>query len=649
MKRLSFYMTFILSVVLITNTVWAQYDEELTSRVAPDAINYEMFSTVPMLDNGRVKPVDTFARSQLITFSHKNKYQGKEAIEWFFHMLIDPQWAYQQKVVKEQNFKVISSLKMERDDDHLYSFQDLALSMRILEESIMQMAQLDRGDLQLEEKRLLELYEKTMYFYSLSRSFTCFIPDITVENEQLLEQLNLKPGEYVNYFYFIKNKGILFELLKDFDKKAGEELNEYDAALVQLVSILHAKMKDQVSSALRIVPPASGEEWDSPWTLMDGRKLTNDQILALDKLEAIVLAAYGKDQAAFDNAVLAYDKFIDTDAQILLEIHYNQEDYFLKSFVYSIISLVIVVLVWLAYSLSKSSWLWIGLLGISSIALLASFVVQTVGIWLRMDIMNRPPVTTLYESIIFVAWVVLLLGIIVEVMIGIFAKMKGRFMYNGVGIFVAALGALLLNVVGFRYELDGDTMGMLIAVLNSKFWLTTHVLTITFGYGVAVLVGILAFVYLVARLILALRGIKKSESLTTLFKIMHWFTIIALFFTTLGTILGGIWADQSWGRFWGWDPKENGAMLIVLWLLAAIHGRIAGYLKEISYSVSLIWGIITVLLAWYGVNLLSVGLHSYGFSDNAATALFWSCTAIFFIGLFLGIAVDKFKPKKKTA
>ena len=97
---------------------------------------------------------------------------------------------------------------------------------------------------------------------------------------------------------------------------------------------------------------------------------------------------------------------------------------------------------------------------------------------------------------------------------------------------------------------------------------------------------------------------------------------MALFFTLFGTILGGIWADQSWGRFWGWDPKENGALLIVLWQLMMIHMRLSGLAKPKEFALGMALNNIIVALAWFGVNLLQVGLHSYGFDDGVARNLF---------------------------
>ena len=81
----------------------------------------------------------------------------------------------------------------------------------------------------------------------------------------------------------------------------------------------------------------------------------------------------------------------------------------------------------------------------------------------------------------------------------------------------------------------------------------------------------------------------------------------------VGTVLGGIWANYSWGRFWGWDPKENGALMIVLWSLAILHARMGGYIKQIGFHLCSIFGGAIVTFSWFHTNLLGVGLHTYGF------------------------------------
>ena len=91
----------------------------------------------------------------------------------------------------------------------------------------------------------------------------------------------------------------------------------------------------------------------------------------------------------------------------------------------------------------------------------------------------------------------------------------------------------------------------------------------------------------------------------------------ATLFSFVGTVLGGIWADQSWGRFWGWDPKENGALLIVLWNAIILHARWGGLVRERGLMNLAIFGNIVTAFSWFGVNMLGIGLHSYGFMDAA--------------------------------
>ena len=146
---------------------------------------------------------------------------------------------------------------------------------------------------------------------------------------------------------------------------------------------------------------------------------------------------------------------------------------------------------------------------------------------------------------------------------------------------------------------------MLVAVLNSNFWLATHVTTITTGYGRSLFAGLIGHIYLIQ----SIRFPSEKMYLKSIYANMYGVTIFALFFTLFGTILGGIWADQSWGRFWGWDPKENGALLIVMWHLMVLHLRISGLAKplDLAFFASLVN--IIVVLAWFGVGRLTYSYH----------------------------------------
>ena len=244
---------------------------------------------------------------------------------------------------------------------------------------------------------------------------------------------------------------------------------------------------------------------------------------------------------------------------------------------------------------------------ISYLSLIVGFLIHGYGILLRMQIMGRPPVSTLYESVIFVSFIILLLAVTLE-----------YFRADGLGIFVGSVGGSILHFVGFSYAADGDTLGMLVAVLDSNFWLATHVTTITIGYGASLAAGFIGHLYLIQNIL----NPSNNKKLKSIFNNLFGMTLFALFFTLFGTILGGIWADQSWGRFWGWDPKENGALLIVLWQLLMIHSRLAGIVKPPLFALGMGLNNIIVALAWFGVNLLQVGLHSYGFDDGVAKNLY---------------------------
>ncbi|HCK32481.1 MAG TPA: hypothetical protein DHW10_02950, partial [Rhodospirillaceae bacterium] len=143
----------------------------------------------------------------------------------------------------------------------------------------------------------------------------------------------------------------------------------------------------------------------------------------------------------------------------------------------------------------------------------------------------------------------------------------------------------------------------------------THVLMISIGYAFCVLSG------LYAHFMLWMDKVKGPES-----RLLFVGLLMSLFFTAIGTALGGIWADQSWGRFWGWDPKENGALLIVLWLIWIIHGRLSGHITKHRLNAASAALLIIIALSWFGTNLLGVGLHSYGFTTGLTAGLVTFCT-----------------------
>ncbi|QEG23965.1 cytochrome c biogenesis protein [Mariniblastus fucicola] len=259
---------------------------------------------------------------------------------------------------------------------------------------------------------------------------------------------------------------------------------------------------------------------------------------------------------------------------------------------------------------------------------LIALLVQMIGLVFRVYISGRPPVTNLYSSALFVSAVFVAVMLLVEAItrLGVGTAM------GSIGAFGALLWAWTMSIV------DGDTFSVLVAVLDTQFWLSTHVVCITIGYGVTFGAGFLAVAYvLISMFTPALdKNVRRQFS-----SIIYGITCFALFFSFFGTVLGGLWGDDSWGRFWGWDPKENGALMIVLWSALLLHARWGGLVKERGIAILAILGNIVVLWSWKGVNSMGVGLHAYAGSEDST--VFW----IVFVGaMHLVVAAVALTPTK---
>ncbi|HSN13009.1 MAG TPA: cytochrome c biogenesis protein CcsA, partial [Anaeromyxobacteraceae bacterium] len=277
------------------------------------------------------------------------------------------------------------------------------------------------------------------------------------------------------------------------------------------------------------------------------------------------------------------------------------------------------------------SWLWkpAPLRAAAHGLLVAGALVHTAGLAARMVLQGRPPVTNLYSSAVFVGWIVVVLGLVLE-----------RVHRRGFGVAVAASAGFASLLVAHHLGTSGDTMEMMRAVLDSNFWLATHVVAITMGYGGTFLAGALAIGFALRRHVAPRSDPAGGKALASM---IYGVVCFSLFFSFLGTVLGGIWADQSWGRFWGWDPKENGALLIVLWNAAILHARLAGRIREKGLAAMAIFGNVVTSLSWFGVNMLGVGLHSYGFMEGALGALLaFVASQLAFV--FLAVAPPRLRP-----
>jgi ABC-type transport system involved in cytochrome c biogenesis permease subunit len=178
---------------------------------------------------------------------------------------------------------------------------------------------------------------------------------------------------------------------------------------------------------------------------------------------------------------------------------------------------------------------------------------------------------------------------------------------------------------------------MMQAVLDTQFWLATHVTIVTLGYVATFVAGFLGINFII-------RGVFTRAVTRPAAREFTQMTYGVLCFATLlsfvGTVLGGLWADWSWGRFWGWDPKENGALLVVIWNALILHARWAGMVKQRGLAVLAVVGNVVATWSWFGTNQLGAGLHAYGFRNDIA---YWVVTST---AVFLALAVIGMLPLK---
>ena len=276
------------------------------------------------------------------------------------------------------------------------------------------------------------------------------------------------------------------------------------------------------------------------------------------------------------------------------EVHYNGAKPFRTAWLLYLVGFLALLA---SFPLASRAFSWAGM-GL----VVAGFLSQAYGMTLRVLISGRPPVTNMYESVVWVAFGAVLFALVFE------AVYKVR-------IFAAcasALAVVCLILADNVPILDGS-ISPLVPVLRDNMWLTIHVLTITLGYAAFTLaMGI-------GHLNLGLYFFRPREAV--LFKNLSLFLYRALqvgtLFLAVGTLLGGVWASYSWGRFWGWDPKETWALIATLGYLAILHARMTGWIKDFGMAVGSLLGYLLVLMAWYGVNfVLGTGLHSYGFGSG---------------------------------
>lgn len=557
------------------------------------------FSQLPVLVNGRVKPLDTVARTSLLMMQGRQRVttpdqRALSPTQWLLDMLFNAHQADHYQVFEITHPDVLALLKLAPEDgagNKRFSQQQFVGMLGELDRQA-KLADATESPLRTPFQRAVVQLRNSVALYQRLQS-------------SLYASDSMNFPEQLNQFQQALGRGLILPARADGAPQMPglRDHGSEDAKLMLEMSRVFMVM--DTYSYFRPIPPAVGDD-PAGWKTV-GTAWTDTFTTGKADPAAVAFAAMGRgwrdqDPAVFNAAVE------DHQARIALtlptpvlksaaEARFNAAQPFYTSSILYVIAFLLAAVSWLKWPdpLRRAAF------GVVVIA----FALTTVGIAMRMWLESRPPVTNLYSSALFVGWGAVGLCVVLE-----------YFYRNAIGSVAAGLIGFAALLIAHHLALGGDTLEMMRAVLDSNFWLATHVVTIAIGYSATFLAGFLALIYV-------LRGVftRSLDAATAdaLSRMIYGIVCFATLFSFVGTILGGIWADQSWGRFWGWDPKENGALLIVIWNAILLHARWGGMVKQRGLACLAIFGNVVTAWSWFGVNMLGVGLHSYGFMDAA----FW--------------------------
>ncbi len=633
----------------------ALFGSEIVAVMAPKkdgAYHVREFGRLPVLLNGRIQPIDSVAHNALLQIrstgdvpleivpSWKFWHHPKKlkATEWLLEVMTRPEVADTRPIFLIHHSDLLGELKLEdkgleKSGLRYYAFKDLRPLLAEIGTQSRKASEVKAEEQTAFQKQVIKLANAVTLYQRL--------------------KITLQPEGADNFAAEVAN------FARDLvparaAAQAGENSTNFNKEAIQRMAqpIQDFEMMSKFGYAL-IVPPVNPATAPGSWQNLGASLLESgrSEQIPLPVARYVTMAtAYRQFKAEdFNRALDEYKawlqpRFEKEIRKARAEFYYNDVKAFLHATIIYIFAFVLAGGAMLAFSLAPN--LSESLRRSGFYLLVLAGVVHTFGLIFRMALEGRPPVTNLYSSAIFIGWGTMVLGVVLE-----------RIYRVGIGTMVGSLAGFVTLLIAHNLALGGDTMEMLRAVLDTNFWLATHVVVITLGYASTFAAGLLAILYILLGLFTPLLsqkigqgGKRKTAAMVTglalagglghaaaagvlsaglgkrpndldvgkaLSKMVYGIVCFATLFSFVGTVLGGIWADQSWGRFWGWDPKENGALLIVLWNAIILHARWGGLCRERGIMNLAVFGNIVTSFSWFGVNMLGIGLHSYGFMDAA--------------------------------
>jgi len=441
-----------------------------------------------------------------------------------------------------------------------------------------------------------------------------------------------------------------FKWLKEYKiahQKMEKHRNEFDKKIIKLNERYEVLQGIFLWKYMKIIPIKNDKE--KRWVLPLNRTLDSN---ANNKFENYIKAIYNavksdnysKSESAL-NELKKYQRntadasYLPTESKVDAEIFYNNSNIFKRTYQsYLALGMLVLILFFIGVFRAPQKqeskiikWTRIVIVSLLSIA----FVFHGIGIGIRWYISGHAPWSNGYEAVIFIAWITMIAG----------------YIFSSRNAAVIAGTAILSSLMIFVTEMNllDPEITPLVPVLKS-YWLMIHVAVITSSYGFLGLAFILGLINLILYIVRnSKNGMRISKHISELTYVSELTMTIGVFMLTIGTFLGGIWANESWGRYWGWDPKETWALVSILVYAVILHLRFIPALKsKFVFNTVSFWGYTAILFTFFGVNFVLVGLHSYAQGDGIAEIPNWIYYTVFFFIMLNVIAGLKNKNYKKS-
>jgi ABC-type transport system involved in cytochrome c biogenesis permease subunit len=594
----------ILPLLLLASSLLGVLWMAVPPRAPESGPDYHAFGQIPVVSGGRIKPLDTVARNALLEINGRTTVREKATDttpevelnhnEWLAEVLFDAPSAGKRKILLVENDEVKALFNRQGEArDKRFSLSEVGPATDKIQEIIMAIEKKPKDYRTVFDRQVMALYNRMTVLGRLMHS--------------------VEPPGLRDYKARMDALPALVERVIPATAKMQRGESYDEAAVREMSMILQAFQSVQRLHGFYAIPPRDKldtlENWSDIGTVVLDEVARGAAHDALDNWARIADAWHripDDNGASFNAEVKRHKEWLDQRgfaglAKASTESWFNDFGPFYVSMVLYVAAFFVVLAGWLTGSRQ--------LFDSAFRMLLLTLLVHSIGLGIRIWLSGRPPVTNLYSSAIFIGWGVLIFCLVLE----------RAFLRNGIASACGALIGFGTMIIAHHLSFDGDTLEVKQAVLDSNFWLATHVLTITIGYCAVFLAGFMAILWL--GLVLFRASFFDAKARRIVQGAVYGTICFALFFSFVGTVLGGIWGDQSWGRFWGWDPKENGALLIVLWNAIILHARWGGMIREKGLMVLAMGGNIVTAWSWFGTNMLGIGLHSYGFMEAAFKAL----------------------------